>query len=304
MIAAGPVAVGCAAGYSAASEPVAVSSSLIDQQAVNPRFGPLLETRVRVLSWNLWGREGPWEARLSAIAATLRAAQPDVLALQEVWEKGDRNQAAILASGLGLHQVFLGRATAGGVSVGNAVLSRWPIAHSESRMLPAPLELEELRNVLHARIDGPRGALEVYCTHLNWKFDQSHVRQEQVRAIVRFVAASAGDGFPPIVAGDFNAVPDTDEVRMLTGRTNVPVPGLAFHDAWEAGGDGGPGYTWVNENTWARRDLEPDRRIDYVFAGLPRWGGAGHVVSCRLVGQPIDGLYPSDHLGVLAELRY
>jgi endonuclease/exonuclease/phosphatase family metal-dependent hydrolase len=282
-----------------------VSIPAIDQQPVNPRFGPLLETRLRVLSWNLWGRGGPWEARLVAIAATLRAAQPDVVTLQEVWEEGERNQAAILAAGLGLHHhVFCGRATAGGVSVGNAVLSRWPIVHSESRMLPAPPELEELRNVLRAHIDGPRGALDVYCTHLNWKFDQSHVRQEQVRAVVQFVAAAAGDGFPPIVAGDFNAVDDADEIRMLTGRAAVPVPGLAFHDAWDAAGDGGPGYTWVNANPWARQDLEPDRRIDYVFAGLPRKGGAGHLVACRLVGQPVDGLYPSDHLGVLAELRY
>src|SRR5262249_30804279 len=127
VIAAGPVAVGRGAGHSGPAEPGARSSFLLDQQAGEPRFRPPLQTPVRALSWNLWGREGPWEARLSAIAATLRAAQPDVLALQEVWEKGDRNQAAILASGLGLHHVFLGRATAGGVSVGNAVLSRWPI---------------------------------------------------------------------------------------------------------------------------------------------------------------------------------
>jgi endonuclease/exonuclease/phosphatase family metal-dependent hydrolase len=281
-----------------------VSTSPIDQQPVNPRFGPLLETRLRVLSWNLWGRGGPWEARLEAIAATLAAAQPDVVALQEAWEEGERNQAAILGSGLGFHHVFQGRPTAGGVSVGNAILSRWPIVHAESCMLPAPPELEELRTVVRAHVDGPRGALDVYCTHLNWKFDQSAVRQEQVRAVALFVSAAVDHGVPPILAGDFNAVPDADEIRMVTGRTAVPVSGLAFHDAWEVGGDGGPGHTWLNANPWARQDLEPDRRIDYIFAGFPRKGGVGHVLSCRLVGQPVDGLYPSDHLGVLAELRY
>src|SRR5262249_31156484 len=163
---------------------------------MNPRFGPLLESRVRVLSWNLWGRGGPWESRLDAISATLEAAGPDLVALQEAWEHGSQSQAAILGGRHGMHHVYQGRATSGGVSTGNAILSRWPIAHSEHLMLPAPPEQEELRNVLRAHVAGPRGPLDVFCTHLNWKFDQSEIRQEQVRAIVRFVATSSGEGMP------------------------------------------------------------------------------------------------------------
>jgi endonuclease/exonuclease/phosphatase family metal-dependent hydrolase len=281
-----------------------VSIVTTDEPAVHPRFGPLIETRLRVLTWNLWGRGGPWEARLRAIAATLDTLQPDVVALQEAWQDRERDQAAVLAAGLGFHHCFEGRPTAGGVSVGNAVLSRWPIVERDVRPLPAPPELQELRNVIRARVDGPRGPLDIYSTHLNWKFEQSDVRQEQVRAVARFVADATQDAFPPILAGDFNAAPDADEIRMLTGRTAVAVAGLAFHDAWEVAGGGGAGYTWTNANPWAQQDLEPDRRIDYVFVGQPRQGGAGHVLSCRLVGQPVDGLHPSDHLGVLAELRY
>jgi endonuclease/exonuclease/phosphatase family metal-dependent hydrolase len=275
-----------------------------DDEPIHPRFGPLIETRLRMLTWNLWGRGGPWEARLEAIVATLQAVQPDVALLQEVWELGKRNQGAVLADRLGFHSAFEGRPTADGVWVGNAVLSRWPIGSYEARPLPAPPELNELRNVVCARITGPRGPLDVYSTHLNWKSDQSAVRQEQVRALARCVADTATGGFPPILAGDFNAAPDSDEIRMLTGRTVVPVPGLVFYDAWEVAGDGSAGFTWRNENPWARPDLEPDRRIDYVFVGVPRRGGAGHVVASRLVGQPVGGLHPSDHLGVLAELRY
>jgi len=172
------------------------------------------------------------------------------------------------------------------------------------RELPAPVELEELRNVIRAEVEGPRGALEIFTTHLNWRFDQSDVRQEQVRTLARFVAESERRVVPPIVAGDLNAVPDSEEIRMLTGRTAVPVPRLVFHDAWEAAGNVEPGFTWSNANPYARLDLEPDRRIDYVFVGWPRRGGAGHVLSCRMIGGPVDGVYPSDHLGVMADLRY
>ena len=157
-------------------------------------------------------------------------------------------------------------------------------------------------------VDGPRGRLRIYDTHLNWRFDQSDVRQEQVRFVAGFIAEGRKRDdeprYPPILAGDLNAAPDSDEIRMLTGRTAVAAPRLVFHDAWEVAGDGSPGCTWTNANEWAREDLEPDRRIDYVLVGWPGWGGAGHVVDCRLVGHPVDGLSPSDHLGVVAELRY
>jgi endonuclease/exonuclease/phosphatase family metal-dependent hydrolase len=40
---------------------------------------------MRILSWNLWWRYGPWERRREAIAATLAQVGPDLCGLQEVW---------------------------------------------------------------------------------------------------------------------------------------------------------------------------------------------------------------------------
>ena len=269
-------------------------------------YGPLLETRLRVLTWNLWWRFGPWERRRPAIAATLAELRPDVVALQEVWgEPGGTDLAAELAGDLGYDHAYASRLSIDGVDFGNAVLSRWPITSSASTDLPAPPGADELRLVLRADVDGPRGPFQVFSTHLNWRFDHSGIRQEQVRGIAEAVAAARPRTYPPILCGDFNAVPDSDEVRLLTGRAAGPVDGLVFHDAWEVAGDGGPGSTWSNANPYAALDLEPDRRIDYVFAGWPKAGGAGHVTSCRVVGtDPVDGVVPSDHYGVLAELRY
>jgi endonuclease/exonuclease/phosphatase family metal-dependent hydrolase len=269
-------------------------------------YGPLVETTLRVLTWNLWWRFGPWERRRPAIAATLAELQPDVAALQEVWgEPGGTNLAAELAGELGYHHAYASRLSLDGVDFGNAVLSRWPITSSAATPLPAPPEADEQRLVLRVDVDGPRGPFQVFSTHLNWRFDHSAVRQQQVRAIAGVVAAARPRTYPPVLCGDCNAVPDSDEIRMLTGRSAVPVEGLVFHDAWEAAGGGGPGSTWSNANPYAALDLEPDRRIDYVLVGWPKAGGAGHVTSCRVVGtEPVDGVVPSDHYGVLAELRY
>jgi endonuclease/exonuclease/phosphatase family metal-dependent hydrolase len=265
----------------------------------------LIETRLRVATWNVWWRFGPWEERQPAIAETLRRIDADVIALQEAWDvPGGAGQPAALASDLGYQHVFAPCFDFGDAWFGNAVLSRWPIAASATRGLATTPTTEEFRVALKVEVDGPRGRFEMYTTHLNWRYDESHVRQAQVRALTEFVAESRGRTFPPILCGDFNAEPDSDEMRMLTGRAAVPVPRLVFIDAWDVAGDG-PGYTWCNENPFAARELEADRRIDYVLVGWRKARGAGHVVGARVAAiDAVDGVYPSDHYAVVAELRY
>lgn len=268
-------------------------------------YGELIDTRLRVLSWNLWWRLGPWQKRQPAIIETLRHIDADVMGIQEIWDDGTDNQAAIIAADLGYQYVYESRLDLEGVRFGNAIVSRWPITAHEMRPLPAPEDREELRTVLRADIDGPHGPIQLFTTHLNWRFDESHIRQDQVRAIATFVAESPSRSYPAILCGDFNADPDSDEIRMLTGKSASPVDRMVFHDAWLVAGDGSAGMTWTNANPYARLDLEPDRRIDYMMVGWPKAGGAGHVVDCQLVGSgPIGGVHPSDHLGVVAELRY
>lgn len=268
-------------------------------------YGELIDTRVRVLTWNLWWRFGPWRERQALIVDTLRAVEPDVIALQEVWDDGTDNQAGMIAEALGYHYVYEARLDNPGVRFGNAVVSRWPITGTEARPLPAPERSDELRSMMRADIDGPRGEIQLFTPHLNWRFDESAIRQEQVRALADFVAGSPPRHYPAVVCGDFNAEPDSDEIRMLVGKSTTPAERLVFHDAWVVAGDGTPGYTWSNANPYVALALEPNRRIDYVFAGWPKAGGAGHVVDCRLVGtESRDGVWPSDHFGVVADLRY
>jgi endonuclease/exonuclease/phosphatase family metal-dependent hydrolase len=266
------------------------------------------EGRLRVATWNLWWHFGPWEARQPAIQATMRAVDADVWCLQEVFRARDgTDQAHELAEALGGYHVAYGTGFDGDrfeESIGNAVLSRWPITETATCALSAPDGLDELRVVVRADIASPTRPIEVYSTHLNYRLDQSDVRQQQVRELCAFVGlTSARRGFPPIVCGDFNADPEADEIRMLTGLTAVPVPRLVFIDAWRAGGTG-PGMTWDNRNDFAATDHEPDRRIDYVFVGYPRDAGIGQVVHAELVGTaPVDDVWPSDHFGVVADLR-
>jgi endonuclease/exonuclease/phosphatase family metal-dependent hydrolase len=108
----------------------------------------------------------------------------------------------------------------------------------------------------------------------------------------------------PVIAGDFNAEPDATAIRYLSGLAALDGASTYFQDAWRLAGDGGPGLTWSNANPHAALDAEPDRRLDYVFSGFRGPSGAGRPVECRVVAdEPVEGVWPSDHHGVLAVLQ-
>lgn len=276
-----------------------------------PPYGALIESRVRVVTWNLWWRLGDWEGRLEAIATTLEELRPDLVCLQEVWQEGEDNQAAILARRLEMTHAFAPERTANGVDQGVALLSRWPLTAVAHRALAGPPELTEPQVALRAVTRGPRGPLLLATTHLAPYPHRSAERERQVRSLVEFVAEAHGPAIDlsgrSIVAGDFNAPPDSDEIRLLTGRRSPPLPGWVFLDAWEAAGDDSPGWTMSRSNPNAAPLLLPNLRWDYVFVRWPsgRPGGVGHPVHAEVAGvEARNGVVPSDHYAVLADLRY
>ena len=108
----------------------------------------------------------------------------------------------------------------------------------------------------------------------------------------------------PILTGDFNAPHDADEVRCLVGKAAPPIRGFVLADAWAYARPLSPGWTWDRRNPHMAATFEPDARIDYVFAGPPGSDGRGQVLDVDLVGtERRDGVWPSDHFGVLALLR-
>jgi endonuclease/exonuclease/phosphatase family metal-dependent hydrolase len=158
------------------------------------------------------------------------------------------------------------------------------------------------------RIGEPHGR-ELFVVMLDYPRHASGLRQAQVRQLAHFVARTTRRRHPIVVCGDFTAGPDSDELRMLTGRSETPVPGLVFYDAWELAGEGTPGYTWSNRNPLAAPGLYPDRRFDYILSAWPRAGGVGHPTHCthfELLGATKTPEQPqlSDHYGVVADLRY
>jgi endonuclease/exonuclease/phosphatase family metal-dependent hydrolase len=272
------------------------------------------------MTWNLQGRVGQWQARHLAIEKVLTDTQPDVVMLQESWVEPDgTTQAHQLAQRLGMFAVTafelagFDRYPEAPYWVVNAILTRWP-----SRILKAiPLRDESAastwRHVLIASVDRPDeegGPFLAAGTHLEHGLDRMLTRSAQLAHLIAEVSDAISpsgtwrDELPALVAGDFNAVPWSDEIRHATGASTPFVPGFVLVDAWEACGNVGRGDTWSSANPLVpRRAVYPNRRLDYITTTFPRRRNCGSFQSCELTGlEAIDGVQPSDHYAVVAEV--
>ena len=256
----------------------------------------------RAATLNIWSRFGPWDERLPGIRAGLRQLAPDVIGMQEVLRFQDMDQAALVSEGMG-YQIAWGISSENhGFPTGNAILSKWPIARTEVIPLPNGGS-DEQRSVVFAELDSPFGKIPTFCTHLNWKLHHGHIRQLQVKALTAAVARLAPEeGFPAIVMGDFNAEPDSDEIRYLRGLTGLGGECVYFADSFGIAGEG-PGVTFSKRNDFAGPLREPERRIDYVFVRGPDDAQRGEPTGARVCfDERHEGTFPSDHFGVITTI--
>jgi endonuclease/exonuclease/phosphatase family metal-dependent hydrolase len=260
-----------------------------------------------VLTLNLWHDNGPYAERRRLLRGWIDRLNPDLIGFQEALRGDKVDQVAELLNGAGYYLDYV-RASAfwvgEGVDFGNAVASRWPILDRAELRLPDAGD-GETRAALSVMVDAPVGPVALCVTHLNWKAHHGWARERQVVAVCDFARRRRPpDGFPPILVGDFNAEPESAEIRYVTGMQSLDGRSVHFYDAWRLAGGGGDGATWSNHNAYARLGLEPDRRIDYIFTGAPKRNGIGLVERCRVVcNQEVGGIWPTDHFGLYAELR-
>lgn len=160
---------------------------------------------VRVVSYNIHkGRSLAGRDSMSALRLGLHGLRPDLLFLQEVQGRNDKNarltaQHESLAAALHMDFAYGCNAIRSTTDHGNALLSRYPILNFENQDI-SDHKLEQ-RGLLHGIIDV--GGREVHCfvVHLGL-FAGGRTRQIEVMAerIKRMVP----EGAPMLIAGDFN----------------------------------------------------------------------------------------------------
>ena len=164
----------------------------------------------------------------------------------------------------------------GGGSYGDGVMTRAEILRAERAVLPQAGGAEPRALTIVETAEWILAA-----THLDHLSRTAQL--EQVRAIDSLVARfAAGVSKPVFLAGDMNALPDSETLRALGRRWLLLTP--------------------TGEGTYPSE--QPDRCIDYIFA----WRGG---VPCRVVEARVlrhsaagDLRRASDHLPVLLEVAW
>jgi len=265
---------------------------------------------VRVVTLNLWGRHGAWEERRSVLARGLRALDPDLVAFQEsVVTDGYDQVRDLLGPGYRLaHQA--GREADG---TGLSIASRWPLGDVQEEALRPTARVDPGQlagRIAVAEVLAPEPVGKLLLAHHKpsiW-LGHEHERELQAAAAARFIERSAVDleAGHVVLAGDFDAAPDSAGVRFWRGLQSLGGASVCYQDAWESGQPREEGHTFSPRNplvaggNWRS---ESGRRIDYVMVRCGRRGPTLDVAACeRVFDQPVGGVWASDHFGVVADL--
>ncbi|HSX55475.1 MAG TPA: endonuclease/exonuclease/phosphatase family protein [Sphingomonas sp.] len=235
---------------------------------------------LRAVTFNIWHDAGNWPLRLKLITDVLRAADADVIALQEVLQDSKKNlpnQAETIAAALGGYSVhFTSTAPLDAANrYGNAILTRLPVLATDTIKLEP---LADSRTAIRVRVDHGGRPVDVVNTHLAWQPDQGSMRAQQIRGLLDWLPR---DEVPLVLMGDFNAPLDEAPLAQIAVRGLDPALR--------------PGAT--DTTLVVSRGHKP-RVIDHIFAD-PR---AFAVSDARRIADAVAGEFPSDHYGVAATL--
>jgi endonuclease/exonuclease/phosphatase family metal-dependent hydrolase len=268
---------------------------------------------LRVLTLNLWQQYGAWADRRSLLIHGLRALEPEIAAFQESIKNDEYDQVCDLL-GPTFHIVHQKNRDPQGMGI--SVASRWPLGEVHELNLGvtprcAGFPAGTLAVEVHA--PNPVGTFLMVNHFPHWQLSFERERELQAVVAARFVEERIERAPQQVVlVGDFDADPESASVRFWSGRQSLDEISVCYRDAWESMHPKQTGDTFtpsspvvkdeVVKNMRPFRDW-PFRRIDYIFLRSGAHGGrALDIAACaRIFDQPVDGVWASDHFGLVAD---
>ena len=195
--------------------------------------------------------------------------------------------------------------------MGGTLATRWPtrvVTECDLRIT------ERSRNTLHwcatlvVEVDTPLGDVVVAHHKPSWPFPFELERVDQALLAARTLEYHIGGrrDVHAVVLGDFDATPDSASLSFWRGRQPLDGTSVCYQDVWEYLHPDDPGRTFDLENPLVRDGevaTAVSRRIDYVLVRSGLHGPTLAALQCvRVLDRPVDGVWASDHYGVLATL--
>jgi endonuclease/exonuclease/phosphatase family metal-dependent hydrolase len=245
----------------------------------------------RVLTINLEQHHKRWGKRRELVVRELKRIKPDLVALNEVSVPNETGRwlQRSMAERFGIQYALFQQSKVNAASEleAEALLTRFRVI--ESGNLDLRLQ-DSVAQVVRVEIEGQ--VLDLYVTHLLKSVAPDPVRREQVKRLLDWVSRR-DDVAARIICGDFNATLDMPSMQLMS-RSFRPTQALPTAFTPLQGEDGS-----VSHPEWTRFD----RCIDYIWITERVQTRSGGVCFDR----PADDdptLWPSDHLGVWAELDF
>jgi endonuclease/exonuclease/phosphatase family metal-dependent hydrolase len=236
---------------------------------------PNRKPTIRVLCYNIHHGEGmDKKVDLMRIARVIRAADPDLVALQEVDNKTKRtgriDQTAELARLTGFHGRFGKAIDHEGGEYGQAILSRFPTKDPIAHTLPG-MPAREQRIAFEVRVTVDGRQMSFVTKHLD---HQEPLLREKQAAKLNEMFGSVDR--PVVIAGDLNATPESKPIKLLAARWTVATADAAL-------------LTYPSG--------KPSKQIDYI---LFRPEKHFRVIAAKVLDEPTA----SDHRPVLVVLEH
>jgi endonuclease/exonuclease/phosphatase family metal-dependent hydrolase len=268
---------------------------------------------VRVVVQNLFGRRANWPERRAALKTVLDELQPDLAAFPEAVVTEDYDQVADLL-GPSFHVAHQREREPGDDrdverGQGHSIASRWPVEDArELDLHVTPRTRDFACGLIAAEVDVPEpiGRVLFAYHNPNWQLSFAYERELQAVAAARFLEDCIRDRDVHVVlAADLDADPSSSTARFWTGRQSLDGTSVCYRDAWESRQPDESGHTFgVRENPLGVDWDWPFRRIDYIFVRCGEHGGPTlEIKACeRIFDAPVDGVWASDHFGLVADL--
>ena len=249
-----------------------------------------------VLSLNLWNDSEPFSERMAVVRRLIETRRPHLIGFQEIVRGDALDQFEVLVGGLDYETAFGPVVTfwkRDDLLFGNGIASAWPILDVKQTLLPRGDSTEQ-RGLLRASVEAPWGRVSFSTTHLDNRSPQN--RALQVKTLVSHLATEAlAHSYPPILVGDLNADRSAAELSALLACT---------HDACDEVGPA-EAVTWSRSNPYTGGVGPEAERLDYILVGQSEAADrAGQALRSSIVfDRAEDGVWASDHLGLVAELE-
>lgn len=241
---------------------------------------------ISLLQWNICYKED-----LVNIAAFLKPQQPDIICLQELTAKADpvhgSDAASFIAQQLGynFYASQLPDDADPDENLVNGIFSCFPITNQSTTWINQPRGTggydDEYRSYAEVTLDIQGKSLRVGTTHMSYthRFESTSRKEQEADNLVQAIQEHTGSF---ILAGDFNAAPDSYTIKRISQYLQ------------NIGSD-------LSQNTWTTKpfsyqgfdETELNWRLDYIFG----------TKDIKVIAAEVLQTEYSDHLPVLIKIE-